>query len=376
MYDHGLLWIINASSTAIFKGLTSELAIAHAQKSSLEAKLTLAERSTQRRVQSVLSIVKFDLLRTNALLWHRNRQLRSKLDGSRAAAKEEVRSQFEDQISDLQSRLRLAESQFSTYRSKLLKDMQTSLEEVKRASMFSISHMTQAPVHVKRQALKIAMSEDELNTLRDHNIELRQAVVKMKLWYELKLARQKALHEHQLWEVKSMVEGKQKDYWADRGLTESEKSVLEKNVTTAQLSLSRAEVEVETLRKELQQQLSGKRDLVAWKVQGRKQIESMQAKLRTYERISARYDIEKLVEDYERNGGGNNNNGSNTTNAGGVSSSSMVMASPQQLLNGSNNRHHSGTSPAPPSRSHINSCLLYTSPSPRDRTRSRMPSSD
>ena len=42
------------------------------------------------------------------------------------------------------------------------KALQVSLEEIKRDAMLSVGRMESAPLHMKRQALKIAISDDEL----------------------------------------------------------------------------------------------------------------------------------------------------------------------------------------------------------------------
>eukprot|EP00744_Colponema_vietnamica_P004225 GILI01006345.1.p1 GENE.GILI01006345.1~~GILI01006345.1.p1 ORF type:complete len:1595 (-),score=137.37 GILI01006345.1:48-4304(-) len=291
--------IVNTTENTV-RAFTALVVDSQAKQKECERALDLAEKALPRRIQVAVAASKYEILKLNAVLSKENELLRSQLAKSRENAREEIRLEFEDQVTDLQARLKTRESQFVSYKKKLFKDMQESLEDVRRSAMFSISSMEHAPVHVKRQALKIAISDDELNTIKDQNAELRQAIVKVKLWYEIKLARIAATQAKMMSELKSKADGSQQNYWNDRTIFESEVSTLRKDLSSLQVSLTKSELEVEVLRKDLQAQLSNKKDLVAWKMQSGKQMEELQRKLKKFEKLSSTYDLDKLVSEHEK----------------------------------------------------------------------------
>ena len=291
---------VSQSLSTTIKGLSALVVEANAKRIVAERNAELMDKALPRRILSGIAAERFDVIKRNSVLSKENETLRFELSQSREKARAELRVEFEDRVTNLQLRLKTRESQFSSYKQKLFRDMQESLEDVRRNAMFSISSMEHAPVHVKRQALKIAISDDELNTLREQNAELRQALLKTKLWYEIKLARAAASHEHQIGEIRARADSSQQNYWSDRGVSDAEVSALKRDLSSLQVALTKSELEVEVLRKDLQAQLSNKKDLIAWKMQSGKQLEDLQKRLRRFDKLSSAYDLEKLVSDHEK----------------------------------------------------------------------------
>jgi hypothetical protein len=266
----------------------------------LRHSLDLLGKSVPRRVQAAIADTKFGLLSRNSMLEKQLQALESQLQGAKEAIRGEVRVEYDERIAELQSQLLLSEDRFKSFKRKMARDMQHSLEEVKRQAMLNVGQMENAPLHMKRQALKIAITDDEVNTLKEQNSELKLAIVKTKLWYELKLMRAKAAYDKHLHDSTQSTEASREQYWNNRQVSESELAQLKQALSAAQYSLSQAEIEVEMLRNDLQQQLTNKKDLVASKVQSTKQLEELQRKLRKFEKWTAsNIDLDKLVADFE-----------------------------------------------------------------------------
>ena len=265
----------------------------------LEYMRNVDAKALQRRVQAKIADTKFDLLFCNENLEKENALLRHQIRNVQQTVREEAHAEHKQQIAELESRLLLVEGQFQSYRKKLYFDMQKSLEEIKRGAMLSVGKMESAPLHMKRQALKIAISDDEINLLKEQNSELRSAVVKTKLWYEMKMLRMEASFRKQLQQAKAEVEESRSRFWKSKENVENEKDELKQQLTITQNLLSQSEIEVEQLRKDLQLQLCNKKDLVQWKVQHSKKLEELQKRIKKFEKLES-YDLDKIIGDFER----------------------------------------------------------------------------
>ena len=309
------------ASEAIAQKLMQHIVLQDLELRHCRHELDVLHKSIARRVQASIADTKFDLLSKNSLLEKQVQAMEQQLRGAKDAIRDEVRVEYDERLADLQAQLLLSEDRFKSYKKKMARDMQQSLEEIKRQAMLNVGQMENAPLHMKRQALKIAISDDEVNTLKEQNAELKLAIVKTKLWYELKLMRAKAAYERQLHESVHSSEAAREQYWNNRQVSEGELTQLKQSLSTSQHALSQAELEVEMLRKDLQLQLTNKKDLVASKVQSAKQIDELQRKLRKFEKWTAsNIDLDRLVAEYEQSkfseGVGNNNAASGGEDSG------------------------------------------------------------
>jgi hypothetical protein len=256
-------------------------------------------KAMERRGQAYIADRKYALLFANGALAKQAEALREQLSTAEKTMREEVRVEYQERLTKLQSEVMLSEQRFQSYKKKTFRDMQLALEEIKRGAMLGVGKMENAPLHMKRQALRIAISEDELNTLKEQNSELKQAITKVKLWYEIKAMRMKASFEKRLQEASSAAEASKASYWDSKETTEREIKELRQQLSSTQYQLSQSEIEMELLRRDLQLQLSNKKDLVSWKVQNAKMVEDLQKKLKRFERWS-HLDLDKIVADYEK----------------------------------------------------------------------------
>jgi hypothetical protein len=270
---------------------------AHLQHSSHERDVD--RKAVARRVQAGIADGNYALLFQNDALRKENRRLKERIATAEEAMRHEVRAEYEGRLAELQRELLATQGQYRSYQRRLYRGMQVSLEEIKRDAMLSVGRMESAPLHMKRQALKIAISDDELNSLREQNAELRQTVAKTKLWYEMRLLRQKAAYEARMETMTKSADESRTAFWGTRELHDRERDTLKQQLVSAQGSLAQAEIEVDQLRRDLQMQLANKKELVSSKVKQAKSIETLTRRLKKFERFG-QHDLDAIVSDFER----------------------------------------------------------------------------
>ncbi|CUF74479.1 Hypothetical protein, putative [Bodo saltans] len=256
-------------------------------------------KSVDRRAAAEIADRKYELLFSNGVLEKQLQSLTSQLHGSELRLRESLRVEYQERIAALESDLILSEQRFQAFKKKTFRDVQASLEEIKKGAMLAVGKMENAPLHMKRQALRIAISDDELNTLKEQNAELKQAIQKTKIWYEIKAMRTKAAFEKKLKDATRSIEESRANFWDSKESTEAEIKQLKAQLSSSQYQQSQSEIEIEMLRKDLQVQLSNKKDLVSWKLQNAKAVDELQIKLRKFEKWNA-YDMDKIVAEYEK----------------------------------------------------------------------------
>ena len=149
---------------------------------------------------------------------------------------------------------------------KLFREMHVNLEDIKRSALLQIGKSDVAPLHMKRQALRIAITEDEINKLKDDNAELNLTITKLRLWHEMKLMNLVSMYEKKLAQAEQEKQQSSSQYWGNQKAIEEKDELMKQQLAHTQNMLSQSEMEVEQLRKDLQLQLKNKKDLVSWKV--------------------------------------------------------------------------------------------------------------
>ena len=271
----------------------------HSRVKHLEHQAAVDRKALARRVATSVADAHYELIYQLDALTKENRTLQERSSRVETTLRQQIRSEYQNTISDLQQQLTVTQSQFKSYQQRLYRDMQVSLEEIKRNSMLAVGRMESAPLPMKRQALHIAISDDEINSLRERNNDLKQAVLKTKLWYEVRIMQIKSLYEKKMHEVVRRAEDQRAMYFGNRLVDENEKQDLRRALAAAQAALSESEIEVDQLRTDLQVQVTNKKELVSWKVQHARVIEELTKKLKKFEKWGS-YDIDKLLSDHER----------------------------------------------------------------------------
>eukprot|EP00760_Papus_ankaliazontas_P009029 PhM_4_TR13957/c0_g1_i1/m.101192 len=265
----------------------------------LNRQRALDMKALSRRVQARVSDERFGLIFCNDALVHENTALKDQIKSKEDEVRIKIRAEFENEVNELRAQTQLLNGQFATYKKKLYHEMQTHLGEIKKGAMLNVGRMESAPLHMKRQALRIAATDEETNKLKDQNQELRLVVAKLRLWNELKLMQLEAHYQKKLEGAAKEVEEARTAHWGNKEATQKEKDDLRNQLSATSHKLTQVETEVEHLRKDLQLQLKNKKDLVALKVHQASVVEELQKKLRKYDRW-ANIDVDRLVLEYER----------------------------------------------------------------------------
>jgi hypothetical protein len=290
--------ISNTTEALLAQQLTQQTAL-HATIDHLQYAREVNRKALSRRVQTVVADTQYDLMFQNDALRKENKALLARIHNQENNVRQQVRLEYEEKVAELQRQLLLTQGQYKSYQKRLYRDMQVSLEEIKRNAMLSVGRMESAPLHMKRQALKIAISDDELNTLKDQNNELRQTIVKTKLWFEMKALRMKAAFEKRMHVTLKEADDSRAMFWGNKEIVDREKDTLRQQLVASQSQLSQAEIEVDQLRRDLQVQLTHKKDLVSWKVQHTRVIDELKKKVKRYEKFG-QADLEKILSEHER----------------------------------------------------------------------------
>mmetsp|Transcript_13593 Transcript_13593/g.24229 ORF Transcript_13593/g.24229 Transcript_13593/m.24229 type:complete len:2316 (-) Transcript_13593:702-7649(-) len=287
---------------------TSEMALTHYKQTvfNLEQKtkyLTmlreLDQKSLDRRVLSRVTDDKYDLIFKADLLQKRNESLERGIQNVETAVRNKVKLEYDDKVNALKNEILLVQGKFKDYKAKLFREMHVNLEDIKRSAFLQIGKSDVAPLHMKRQALRIAITEDEINKLKDDNAQLTLTVTKLKLWHEMKLMNLVSMYEKKLAQAEQEKEESSSQYWGNQKTIEEKEELLRQQLAQTQNSLSQCEMEVEQLRKDLQLQLKNKKDLVTWKVTHSKTLEEMTKKIKKYEKWS-QYDMDKVLLEMEK----------------------------------------------------------------------------
>eukprot|EP01065_Artemidia_motanka_P004788 TRINITY_DN12287_c0_g1_i3.p1 TRINITY_DN12287_c0_g1~~TRINITY_DN12287_c0_g1_i3.p1 ORF type:complete len:2350 (+),score=808.06 TRINITY_DN12287_c0_g1_i3:102-7151(+) len=259
----------------------------------------LDRKALHRRVQSKVTDEKYELRHRFQTIVKQNGELREQISRMHERARTEIKAEYDERVSVLENDNRLILGQFKDHKKKLYREMQVNLEEIKRQAMMSIGKSEIAPLHMKRQALRIAISDEELNQLKDQNNELHVTITKLKLWHDMKLMNLIGRYEKRIEKLEHEKEEASRRYWGDKAIEREREDEMRSQVNDLQKKLSSAEMEVEQLLRDLDLQERKKKHLVQWKVAHQKEIDDLRRKAKKYEKYE-KHDIDKLLNDLER----------------------------------------------------------------------------
>ena len=200
----------------------------------------------------------------------------------------EVTAEFETSFSRLHQQLLLAQGQYRTFQRRLQDQLQNSLEGIKRDAILSVTKMEAAPMHMKRQALKLALVDDELHNLKRDNSILRQTVLKAKLWFEVRLLRQRSEFEGRIRALEAAMEDARSSFWTNKELALQERERLTADLRETQSALAAPSRRSTSWRRDLQTQVGSRRDMSSFKQQQAKLVAELQARIRRLEQQRAR----------------------------------------------------------------------------------------
>jgi hypothetical protein len=155
----------------------------------------------------------------------------------------------------------VAHAQFRNYRRRIKGQMEASLAATQQESFAKVLEKDSVPQHTKDQVARLAKADDEIAALRAENEHLRHVVVKAKLWFEMRLLRQRTEHEASVAELTNEIEARGAAYWRDARNAFAERDARQRELHDALGALASSEVQVDQLRREMQTQLGARRDL-------------------------------------------------------------------------------------------------------------------
>eukprot|EP01063_Lacrimia_lanifica_P022338 TRINITY_DN29972_c0_g1_i1.p1 TRINITY_DN29972_c0_g1~~TRINITY_DN29972_c0_g1_i1.p1 ORF type:complete len:2362 (+),score=833.90 TRINITY_DN29972_c0_g1_i1:111-7196(+) len=275
---------------------TAEQKIAH-----LERLRELDKKAMTRRVAACVNDEKYALIYQKNSIQKESKDLQHRLSNLETIVRDRVKSEYDDMLGRLQDEISLLKLQFKDHKKKLYREMRVNLEEIKRHAMMSIGKSEVAPLHMKRQALRIAINDEETNKLKEQNAELQMTVVKLKLWHNMKTAKMEAEFQKKLAALEKDKEEASSKYWGNKEQVEEREVLMRQQLIATQKSLSATEMEVEQLLRDLELQERKKKHLVTWKVTHAKQLEELTRKAKRYEKYE-RHDValEKLLKTLEK----------------------------------------------------------------------------
>ena len=259
----------------------------------------LDQKALARRVAARVNDEKYILIFQRNSLQKQNDELKDKIASLELIVRDEVKTEYEEIVAKLRSEISLLHGQFKDHKRKLYREMQINLEEIKRHAMMSIGKSEVAPLHMKRQALRIAINDEEANKLKEQNAELQMTVAKLNLWHEMKLSNIEAYYQKKLVTLEREKEEASSRYWGNKEKVEEKEELMRQQLHATQKSLSATEMEVEQLLRDLDLQERKKKHLVTWKVAHSKQLEELSRRAKRYEKYE-KYDIDRLLRSMEK----------------------------------------------------------------------------
>lgn len=254
----------------------------------LETQRDLDQKMVTRRVQATVTDQHFALLFELDHLSKETGALQHKLVACAQTVREAVTSEFEEKLSKLHQQLIVSQGQYRTFQRRLQEQLQNSLEGIKREAILSVTKMESAPLHMRRQAMKMAVVDSDVHALKRENSILRQTVLKAKLWFEVRLLRQRSDFEAKIHALETAMEAARSSFWTNRELAVQERDKLSMDLKDAMTALARAESEVDQLRRDLQMQVGNRRDVSHHKNQQDKLVRDMAQKIANLEQQRAR----------------------------------------------------------------------------------------
>eukprot|EP01002_Notosolenus_urceolatus_P009439 NODE_348_length_2197_cov_19.503724_g276_i0.p1 GENE.NODE_348_length_2197_cov_19.503724_g276_i0~~NODE_348_length_2197_cov_19.503724_g276_i0.p1 ORF type:complete len:692 (-),score=228.83 NODE_348_length_2197_cov_19.503724_g276_i0:122-1900(-) len=245
--------------TQLVKNLESKL---HA----FELTRELDKKAVARRVHAAATDYHYDLLRQCDVLTKENETLKAQLAGHQRTVRVQMQAEFEHQLQALHEENLLLKAKFKDYKANLYRDMQHNLGDIKRSAMLQIGKSDAAPLHMKRQALRIAVTDEEIGRLKDENAELHTIVTKMRLWNQLKMIHTRSVANKRWNSLQKEQEERAAKYWGRKTQAEEKESGMRAQLLKTQNQLTQLELEAEQLRRDLQLQLKSKQQIVAWRV--------------------------------------------------------------------------------------------------------------
>eukprot|EP00762_Andalucia_godoyi_P002578 ANDGO_03363.mRNA.1 hypothetical protein AMSG_04194 len=265
----------------------------------LESIHEMDRRALKRRVQIELADRNYELLYALDELSKENERLRKSMAEQEAVLRTKIEAEFQDRIESLDRELTLTKGKFDEYRTYLYREMQNNLMEVKKEAMLKMVESENAPLELKRKALKIARFDDEISRVKEENMEMKKTIMKMSLFALLRQATIKSRFERVVRKEVHEREKMQREYWANRERVEERETILRQQLVATQSALHSAEVELEQLRKDLNMQMKNKQQLVHWKVRNAQVLTDLEEKVKRYERWS-HIDVDKLLIEIEK----------------------------------------------------------------------------
>ncbi|KAJ9451582.1 hypothetical protein DIPPA_25464 [Diplonema papillatum] len=256
-------------------------------------------KALARRVASKLGDEKHDLVFQKNTLARQNEALRSRLANIERSIRGAVKAEYEEVVTELQKEIKLLRGRFGDHRKKLYREIQVNLEEIKRHAMMSIGKSDVAPLHMKRQALKIAIGDEEVNKLKERNTELQITLAKLKLWSDVRIANVHSEASKTITRLEKERDEASKRYWEGKEQVEEREGQLQQQLRLTQKNLTVSEMEVEHLLRDLDLQEKKKKHLVAWKVAHAKQLEDLTHKAKKLERYE-KLDVDRLLRNLEK----------------------------------------------------------------------------
>eukprot|EP01028_Stygiella_incarcerata_P014071 TRINITY_DN899_c0_g1_i5.p2 TRINITY_DN899_c0_g1~~TRINITY_DN899_c0_g1_i5.p2 ORF type:complete len:1039 (+),score=361.27 TRINITY_DN899_c0_g1_i5:3665-6781(+) len=256
-------------------------------------------RAMSRRVQIELADRNYDLIHQLDSLTKRNEELEVSISAQESVLREKVKDEFEEKIQGLERELMVSRGKFDEYRTYLYREMQNNLMEVKKEAMLKMVESESAPLELKRKALKIARFDDELNRIKEENMELKKTIMKMQMFHKLRSAATSGKYERRLRRATAERQKATREFWSSREKVEERENILRQQLLATQNALNAAEIELEQLRKDLHLQMKNKQQLVHWKVKNAQLLSDYEEKVKKYERWE-QVDADKLLVELER----------------------------------------------------------------------------
>jgi hypothetical protein len=279
--------------------LSGSLFAAESRMRYLNHSSEMDRRALKRRVQIELADRNYELLYALDELTKENERLQKGLVEQEIVLRRRIEAEFQDRMEALDRELTITKGKFDEYRTYLYREMQNNLMEVKKEAMLKMVESENAPLELKRKALKIARFDDEIARVKEENMEMKKTIMKMSLFSALRQASIRSKYDRLLRREVHERERLQRDFWANRERVEERETILRQQLVATQNALHAAEMELEQLRKDLGLQMKNKQQLVHWKVRNAQVMAELEAKVRKFERF-ANVDVDKLLIDMEK----------------------------------------------------------------------------
>ncbi|KAJ3155281.1 hypothetical protein HDU86_004371 [Geranomyces michiganensis] len=219
-----------------------------------------------------------------------------------------ILDEYDDLVQELVMEINVLRNRFSEYRVNTFQEVMSIMSEAKKEELHVVLNNEEMPSSMKESARWMIKHEEEAQTLRQENHELKMTLLKVRSMYIIKEQSLRSVYEKKTRKLSEGSKTAEEKLWDSYREAEARESTLRKQLTKAQKTLSLREAENDTLQRHLREEQQKVRQLTPIKdraasAAGRRygetessRVAELQEKLSRYEGLKIETVLKQLEE--------------------------------------------------------------------------------